>query len=223
MSQSLDRVWFVSDRQIVRGPFNPRELREQYAEGNLSESSLVWRKGHTEWMKLINWAQTPTYDDVWYLKSEGFNSGPYGISAILEKINSRQISTNASAWTPELKQWTSIYEIPQIIEQLGISRRRYPRAPLVGTVHLSGVEQENEITAMSISKGGLGIRFLEDPKLGVEYSMYLDSPLLRGNIYARGRLVYTYENETGIEFTHVSRENHSAIITYLMQFGSQFV
>jgi hypothetical protein len=225
MPQSLDSAWFVYDKEVVKGPFSGAQLREAVTQHQFSPAAWVWRKGHTAWQKLesLNLGLPPKNTDVWYLQSGGFHSGPYRGTEILEKVSSREVTGQAMAWTPELRRWTSIYEIPFIVDRLGICRRKHPRAPLVGTVHMAGVEQETNIHAMSISQGGIGIRFLVQPQMGVEYSIYLDSPLLAGNFYARGRVVYTFENETGIEFTHVSKENRRAIGEYLMQFGPEFV
>lgn len=226
-------IWFVYNHSSVQGPYTSFDLACHVRNSDFHPDSLVWQKGQKEWMKLSEWmnsnqtmVESPTADtpEVWYAEDSGYNSGPYTFESLVNAFAKRDLALSSKVWTDGLTKWTPVYEVHEILEELGVNRRQTTRVPLAGTVTLSnptdGFEAQ-DFSIMTISSGGFGVKGQLEP--GQIVVAKINSPLLSYSINVRARVVYNNEREAGLQFTHVSTETHAAIVEYVNQFSGQSI
>lgn len=219
MSREIERKWFIYNHNSVKGPFERVEILNKMTEGELKPTDLVWSRGHKEWQKLDSWRHVQgLHQDIWYINDNGHNRGPIGMDTVLSEIKQQRISPYGKLWTSGLTKWISYYDVAQISETLNLARRKHPRAPFVGKVQIDGIAEGINLAAHTISSGGLGLKGLRNIKVGHEMNMSIESPLLKGAVYAKAKVVYQNDYDCGLTFTTISPENLSVIADYIQQF-----
>ncbi|MDZ4677805.1 MAG: GYF domain-containing protein [Oligoflexia bacterium] len=157
LDKNMDRIWFIYDHQTVRGPFDSSEVHKGIKFGQYIDSDLIWKRGYKEWQNLAVWiekaAMTASQNDVWYINEDGTNHGPFAFKVVVEKLVKNELSLTAKLWTTGLNKWSSVYEISEFMQYLGISRRKHTRAPFVGSIFIDNVKFA--LTTQCISEGGI--------------------------------------------------------------------
>ena len=226
MAKESEKIWFIYDHKVVRGPYAVTEIRAQINEGNLKLTDLFWRRGHREWLQIEDFDQhaaqeareTNPIEDVWYIEADGFNSGPFQLDVVVKKLKEKELPKTAKVWTSGLTKWISFYEVPRLGEELNITRRQYMRAPYSERILINGNDVPLEAEALTLSAGGMGLRSAPGLAVGQEISINMNSPALTGPVYARAKVVYTSGEQAGLCFTSISSECHAAVVGYVRQF-----
>jgi hypothetical protein len=141
-----------------------------------------------------------------------------------------------------MKSWSTVFELNDLMEKLGISRRENRRAPLIGSVALTASNRESKglvARATSISAAGIGIAGhpgIHDLFVGQKVSISIKSPGIGVDIYLHGEVAYvskskkslTYsidsdptgntESYAGVRFDRVHPETLSLILDYIRMF-----
>jgi hypothetical protein len=214
------KKWFVYDYRNVVGPLTTEELKFLVESGRFEEIDLYWTRGQKEWAPMSTWTdqEVGAEDQVWYVSSGGFNDGPYSLTEIVDFLKIGEIPMTSKMWTEGLRRWATIFEMQQLTEALGISRRKHPRVPLRANVRLTTPVGDVLAEACTLSKGGLGLRGSMGFRNGQEISVMIEEAALGRPVYAKARVVYSSNNDTGLEFTSLSAENESAVVEYIQQF-----
>jgi hypothetical protein len=123
--------------------------------------------------------------------------------------------------TEERKSWQSVYDFPHIIDNLGVSRRKVPRAAMMG--HIIFKQGPNPIIgkARTISENGLGVLCTSDQvHIGETYHIVIDTPHFDQPLSVQGEVLYRLSNgELGIIFHALSGEAKAKIITYVKRYS----
>jgi hypothetical protein len=174
-----DKIWFIYDHDMVRGPYSAQEVSVGVAQRQFLGSDLIWGRTQKQWLKVEVWSSkhggsmstqentnttlaVEDQNDVWYIAFDGMNHGPFTQSAVVEKLRKSELNLACKVWTNGLTQWVGVHEVPELIEQLGISRRRHTRAPFVGSITVEGVDFS--LATLSVSEGGVSGRIEETVK-----------------------------------------------------------
>jgi hypothetical protein len=216
------KQWFVYNHAVVSGPFSSEEIFASISEHRFRPDDLIWAKGQREWMPVESWQmpQEAEAEPQWYISEDGNTLGPITFDEIVHRIKTKEFSSSALLWMPDMQDWASVYQVPTLMEALNISRRKHMRAPLAAKVEITNPELKESTDALTLSMGGLSFRNLKDLSLGQVVSLRICSPVLGGVIYAKARVVYTEGRQTGLEFIHISDENKVAVFEYVKQFES---
>lgn len=122
-----------------------------------------------------------------------------------------------------MKAWKSLYEVNEVMELLGISRREHLRAPLMGTVAVTRSNEDPRgfvAKAASVSVAGIGLSEAFDLRRGDEISILIKSNDIPGNLHIRGEVAYaTDEGQAGIRFLTIHPEMHALIHDYVKRFN----
>lgn len=122
---------------------------------------------------------------------------------------------------PKSKEWKEVYAYPDIVDRLGLSRRKHPRVPILA--QFTGRSNRHEtFTAriITISEGGLGLTEVYDLKIGDEVQGQMTSPHFFQPINVRADVVYSgLDGYIGLNFSQINDESKSAIIEYMKKFG----
>ncbi len=226
MKDEISKIWFIYSHETVTGPFTVAEINEKLKSDSLVPSDLIWCRGHREWEKVRDWkgpspVAAPPSGAQFYVLVNGLNSGPYEHQDIVEKLKNKEFPLTTTLWTEGLTHWVTVYETPSMVDQIGLARRRYPRVPFVGNVHLTAGDQVLDVIGISLSEGGMAIKNLKDVEVGQEISLSVDSPLLTYPIYAKAIVMYRKPSEMGLQFSQLSTESRGAVIEYAKQFENR--
>jgi hypothetical protein len=163
--------------------------------------------------------KTRIQKSVWYVEHLGIQKGPMNSTDLQSYIVSAGILNSCRVWTVGMDRWMHVYEIPDLVEFFGVSRRKTARAPIKGQLLIKKNDSVIEGKAGSISVGGLGFRDINGLSTGDHISLTLKSPLLVMPIHSQGKIVYTSEQGfNGLQFNLLTAETESMISDYVKKF-----
>jgi hypothetical protein len=125
-------------------------------------------------------------------------------------------------WTMGMTQWKSLFEVDEIREQLGLTRRENERAPLLGFVAITRGDESvvNQAKAASISVGGMGLNEAGFLSRGEYLDLLIQSPEFPYPLRIQGDVVYiTNQGYAGIRFDKISSEVHTILFDYVKRFN----
>ena len=140
---------------------------------------------------------------------------------LLSFISKQQDASKVSIQNPKTKEWDDVYAYPDIVERLGISRRKNARVPILA--HFIGSANkgsEFNVKVITISEGGMGFTEVFDLKIGDQVEGQLMSPHFFQPIHLQADVIYSgIDGYIGLKFSHINDESKSAIIEYVKKFG----
>ena len=231
----MDKIWFVYDKSLVSGPYTTTSLRDKLSAGELKTKSKVWWKGQRDWIDLADWIDNHAdYESrinngeeaVWYALKNGHHIGPSTKQELIGILSDLNNLNKIRVWKRGQEKWATVYQFNDISDELGITKRRHPRAPIIGEVILSQSGRQNSHIAASISEGGLGITGNSFLKVGTEIKLMLRSPLLVNAVSATAIVRHISDTYTGMEYLEIDDKFKEMISEYVAQFaapGTQYL
>jgi hypothetical protein len=225
----VSKEWFVYSQSIVAGPFTTDEVQADVSAGRWTNDCFVWWKGQREWMPLTNWrAQVSKIlmqekhesSQVWYIDNAGTPVGPLTRSEMLDGLRSVSKYNKVRLWTVGFDKWTNIFDLHDLMDELGLSRREHARAPVMGTVAVTHMGSDSTTLAMaaSISTAGMGLNSAGFLTKGEDLQLLVKCNEL-GQLHLQGSVAYvTPQGYAGIRFANVSPELQSIIFDYVKRF-----
>lgn len=142
---------------------------------------------------------------------------------LLKLISQQQDVSVVSIQDPVSREWKDVYNFPEIIEKLGLSRRAHPRVPILAQFNGKSTHSEN-FTAriITVSEGGMGFTEVFDLKIGDQVEGLISSPHFFIEIHVAGEVIYSgLDGYVGIKFVQINEEARSSIIDYVNKFKSK--
>lgn len=220
------RDWFILNTGDVSGPWTQQEA-EAYLISQ--RESQIWKKGQNEWMSSEAWLKKYYYNDS--TKAEALPESLYHFKDDQKQLSQISLSTLISQLKdhPNLSQvyickegetvWKESYTFPEITEALGISRRKSPRVPLLGTLTLTAERFEKSFSAVVISEGGLGITQAHGLNIGQKYEGTLESSSLNFPLSIQFEVIFRAPNGyAGLQFVDLGDEALGIILDYISKF-----
>lgn len=142
-------------------------------------------------------------------------------SELLTLIAQQEDISTVAIQDPKTKEWKEVYAFPDIVEKLGISRRKHARVPILAQfVGRTNRHDSFNARIITISEGGLGLTEVYDLKIGDIVEGQLTSPHFFQPINIRADVVYSgLDGYIGLNFTQINDESKAAIIDYMKKFG----
>lgn len=223
----MEKIWFICDANFISGPYSTQDVLSELTNGKVSLQSKIWWKGQRDWISVGDWRQKADSfeknmhkqeEPIWYAEKQGQTYGPIAKTQLIELLCSLTNLSKIRVWKKGQESWATVYEYSDISEELGITRRKYPRAPILGDVSIDKKGQQIAFKAATISAGGLGIVGASALAVGDQLQVSLRSPLMVVGIHATAVVRHAASNYTGIEFVNISQEHKATIIDYVKQF-----
>ena len=219
-------VWFISVSENSEGPYSTEEVKGFIDTGYISPENLIWGRGMKEWVSVTEWvngnyaekiAKRTTKESLWHYAQDGVSKGPMTRSALILELSNISNKSLTLVWTKGMKTWTKLFELPDFIEELGLSRRQHPRAPIQGHVIIPTKKGAVFCKLQTISTGGLGINDTSKQlKTGDLIYLNINAKKLGDMISTKAKVQYTTElGNAGIQFKSISQEAKSKIIEYI--------
>ncbi|OFZ31970.1 MAG: hypothetical protein A2622_12090 [Bdellovibrionales bacterium RIFCSPHIGHO2_01_FULL_40_29] len=166
-------------------------------------------------------AQTFT-DTALYRVQLSFVDQPLMTKTELLAFISKQKNISAiSIQNPKTKEWTDVYAYPDIIERLGLSRRKHPRVPILA--NFTGSSDKGgqlHVKVVTISEGGMGFTEVLDLKIGDTVEGQISSPHFFQPLHVTAEVIYSgIDGYIGLKFLQINDEAKAAIIDYVKKFG----
>ncbi|RYZ65416.1 MAG: hypothetical protein EOP09_14305, partial [Proteobacteria bacterium] len=225
--------WFLYSDDVVTGPFSTEDVNVKLQSGVVSPHSFIWWKGQREWIQITVWSQQlPTIlraidfssqlNPVWYIEMAGSRLGPITQTELVSHLKSLRDLTKVKLWAVGMPAWANIFELHDVMDLIGISRRENERAPLMGNVTItrtSDAPRTYTLRSASISAGGVGMVGSNDLRPGDEIELVINSAHLGAVLHARGKVLYiNSKNFVGVQFSHPQAEMVSVISDYVKKF-----
>lgn len=123
---------------------------------------------------------------------------------------------------PKLKEWKEIYAFKEIVEKLGLTRRKHPRVPILA--QFSGTTSRHEkfnARLVTISIGGLGLTDVFDLKIGDVISGQITSPHFYSPVTIEAEATYCgNDGYVGLKFIQINDDSQSLVTDYVKRFSN---
>lgn len=217
--------WFVSNNEQVSGPFSSEQVHAGVENGSIVGSYLIWSRAMNEWTSVTTWLRKsdqiqqlehPENKSIWHYAVSDSSYGPMTRSEMLESLSKIRDLGDVLVWTHGMKAWASIFDFHDILDDLGVNRRKHPRANISGSVVVN-FEGETFIGQLSsISEGGIGAKNLPQLIPGQEIKLDIKSNHFSSVISVKARVQYVNSRGyAGLKFDNLHMEAKSTIIEYV--------
>jgi hypothetical protein len=222
--------WFVQKDDAIHGPFTTDDVQNRLEAGQLAGTNLIWGPGLDQWQSLQTWArELPNLSAVvaplpeittesWHYAVSGQSYGPMSRSRLLDSLKRLPSVGDVMVWKKGMKEWVPLYEFHDLLTDVGVNKRQFPRADLDGKVVLKGNGATLVARLLSVSEGGVGVELSESGLVpGEALTMELHSPSFREVINAKVEVRYVGEGYVGLKFTQITFEAKGAVIQFIKQ------
>lgn len=226
--------WFIHDDANILGPLDTEQVKSKLRSGEVSYSSHIWSEGQVEWQPLSTWEDHVNANELkldyerlkWKLRESQDKT--------MENLSYQEVIMALKKY-PDLKrvavsfqdedQWTPVYSSYIFMEALGLSRRNFLRAPLMGLAKVSRSQTRFSyvVKTSTIGPGGIGLYGLASNFTpGTPIQLRIESEDLQGSIHVSGVIKYhTDQGFVGIAFDELKPESKELITNYIGRFQSE--
>lgn len=220
--------WFAQKNNKITGPFDQTHI-ESLLQSN-SDDLLLWGKGLSEWLTAKEWQDhikgiqaemTEAQNPNWYFKTSQSSSKPLNFNTLIAEIKKLNTYEDLMIKNDQQDKWVSIFALPLVADEIGITRRQMPRVPILGFLTGQRVDDHSTIKAkvVTISQGGCGVTEGTGITSGTSLKGIIKSPNLIGDIHISADVVYIgKDGYIGMKFSSISPESQSQIVEYVNKF-----
>ena len=161
-------------------------------------------------------------EDVFYRVQINYMDQPLmSRDQLLQLVAKTEDVSEISIQDNKTKEWKDLYAYPDLVEKMGISRRKTQRVPILAQFSGSSNKNKNvSYRVITISEGGMGFTENYDLKIGDEVDGRISSPHFFQPINVKADVIYAgLDGYIGLKFSAITDETKSAIIEYVKKFG----
>ena len=217
--------WFILENESVQGPFSAAELKSRFSH-NPGNQVMVWSKILPQWTPADQWlaqademireSQFQKDGGGWYYGLRGQSHGPMSKRDLIKTLSNLTNVKEVLLWTKGFPNWVTIYQVHEILEEVGINRREHPRAEISGQVKFNVQGRDIVVPLVMISQGGLGVENSQNLNVGQDVMVEIISPHLGSSIRANAAVRYISKTGyTGFKFSKIHPEAKSKIIDFV--------
>ena len=231
----MAQKWFVQIDDQVDGPFSASEIQTRLQTGQLAAHHLVWAAGMEQWRNLTWWTResqfvappastVETVREVWHFAVNGESKGPFQRGILLEELKKLASLGDVLLWTKGMKEWAPLFEFHDILTQIGVNKRQFPRADINGQVTIKTNAGTTLVAPLlTVSEGGMGVQLEEGVTSGMEVNLEITSTAFRAPLRAKADVRYVANGITGFRFSFISPEDKGALVSFVRQSQTRFV
>lgn len=255
MTAINEAKWFIQMHGQIQGPLSQNDFENIVSNFNDDQavSSLVWRKGFSQWVKSNEWqdadqkhslqsaqsSQTPSSksngEDLFEKTfGQSFTEGEFyrvqlnyvdqplmSKEELLTFIAKQPDVSAISIHDPKTQEWKEVYVFADIVEKLGLSRRKQARVPILAQfAGKSNKSEDVSYRVITISQGGMGFTENYDLQIGDEVEGQISSPHFFQPVSVKAEVIYAgHDGYVGLKFSQLTDETKTAVIDYIKKFG----
>lgn len=157
----------------------------------------------------------------WHYSYEGQSHGPMNREQLLLSLKNVKRPSDVLVWTKGMKAWAPLYEFHDLMDDVGVNKRQFPRAAINGKMTIRWDEKTATGTWETISEGGCGGTGFSDLVPGMTVSVDLESKFFFVPLKLKAEVRYVRDNGyVGLRFQKLSMEARGAIIQYIKNHSS---
>lgn len=229
----MEANWFAYVDGEIKGPFHDTELESLFHNW---PHMFIWGQGLQQWIAPTQWKSLMTENPSstratkgaeperkWRLKIDDHEMKDLTYDQMLDVLKTRDDYDAIRVWTEGYSDWRELFQIHQIADELGVSRRKHPRVPIMGGLTCEGPSGQFDLKALSISEGGLGATGSSGSlHIGDRLKIVLKSPNLFAPVNATAEVVYVGpDGYIGLKFLGIQIESKSSIVEYVRKFQEE--
>lgn len=227
----MSAKWFVQKEDLVDGPLTAEDVKARLAAGQFMAPHLIWGRGLDHWITLKAWngdpdlaiqSETDSAPAVWHYANGGQSHGPLMRDELIHTLKDVESLGTVMLWTKGMKEWAPLFEFHDVLTEIGVNKRQFPRADLTGKAIMKGDGATLVAPLVSISEGGFGIQMDNGVVAGQVMSVELHSPAFREVLHAKAEMRYGGLGAIGMKFTYITPETKGAIIQFVRQSQVRF-
>ncbi len=223
--------WFISQSEKVQGPWNTDQVMDWLNSQQDRNGILIFRRGLTEWLTVTDFLRGDTSEfeertlvtkeeTLWHYAIEGVSHGPITRPELIQQLSRMKNNSSAVLWTRGMKAWVPVYEFSDIMDEVGINRRQYPRLAISGTVKIQFEQKAYEGTAQTISETGFGAQMAMPMEAGQIITFEIHSPQVSSAMRGRAEVRYvTGDLTTGFKFHLLDATTRTTLHDLIKQTG----
>jgi hypothetical protein len=224
--------WFVQIGDKVEGPMRTEEVQSRIQAGVFPKQALIWAAGLEHWQNLQSWmgevgqmsldSGKTEGPEAWHYAVGGQSKGPLSREAMVQEIKTLSGAGEIMLWCKGMKEWVPLYEFHDLLSEVGMNKRQFPRAELSGKAVIKGSGTTLIAPLLSLSEGGFGVALDSGPVSGEVFTVELQSSSFREPLHAKAEVRYLGEGVVGFKFTHLNVETKSLVIQFIKQSQMRF-
>lgn len=223
--------WFIYHKNTVFGPFSTDDVNTHVDSGRFDGECFIWWKGEKDWIPVSQWQQSlpaiikkleSHYNVEWKIRTPELTTDLMSFELCIEFLKKVELKNGIYICKSGSNNWENIYSNSIFMNALEMTRRKFPRVPVVATAKISKSDTKFSylVKVNMIGEGGIGVTGLSKnfPIQG-KIEIKLEGPNFPTPLFAEGKVVYhSKDGLTGIEFDAVTAEVRASIIDYVNQF-----
>lgn len=219
--------WFLLLDGQVTGPYGDQDIQNRIDN---STDTLIWGRGQTEWLRPEKWqtslkalAEQKNLEQQnsrqWKMRVDQKELTPMTFDELIENLKEYTSLSSVRIWTEGFDDWKEVFQVRQVADELGVSRRQHLRVPVMGSMKGTAGLGEVDAKIISISEGGIGVNDVKSLQIGEKFSAKLSSPNLFMDITCNMEVVYLgADGYAGLRFLGLPNDAKSIIISYVKKF-----
>lgn len=140
---------------------------------------------------------------------------------LMQFTSQQEDVSKISIYDKNTRLWKEVYAFPEIVEKLGLTRRKHPRVPILAQFSGSSTRHE-KLTArvITLSEGGIGLTDVYDMQIGDKLSGQITSPHFYTPLKLEAEVTYSgHDGYVGLAFTQINDDAKSLIMDYVRRFS----
>ena len=219
----MKKIWFTSTSDTIMGPLSTQEVMNGIQSGQFHSVTWIWWMGQTEWISLEDWEnkkeellKTSVIEKPeWYYRVSK-KHGPYTENELAHRLIQAGDLADVQIWSNGMDKWKSVYQVENIINQLGLTKRKYPRVGFQGKAIITKNNKEFNRDIINLSAEGLGIADVDFLKPNDQINIKIKSDLLPSDVELFGLVYYvTHQGYSGISFINIDNSNKKIILDFI--------
>ncbi|MCB0357651.1 MAG: DUF4339 domain-containing protein [Bdellovibrionales bacterium] len=218
--------WFIYVDEEVSGPFPTEVIEKQIETGELGSQCLIWGQPQQEWKSPSWWRNNlhslmsshipPKKSKQWHFVVDEISHGPMSRDELIDCLKVLDEKTKVLVWTNGMSDWQPLYEVEDLMNDVGISRRQHPRAHIMGQLIVQKQDQTFIGQLKTISAGGCGFQGVEGLKVGSEVKITIKSDAFYKDVSAQAEIRYISKTGfIGVKFLAINSEDKANIINFV--------
>ena len=136
-------------------------------------------------------------------------------------ISAQDDVSQVSIYDKKSNEWKEVYAFREIVDKLGLTRRKHPRVPILAQF-MGSTNRHSHFTArvVTISIGGLGLTDVFDLKIGDHIKGQMTSPHFYSPVHFEAEVTYAgQDGYVGFKFTQINDDALSLVTDYVNRFS----
>jgi hypothetical protein len=229
----MSAKWFISQDDNVVGPLTTEDVKNRLEASEFAGTDMIWGQGMSQWQNLSWWlkelpglseiAPIEPVNETWHYALAGKSFGPFPRQALVKELKDLGAVKEVMLWTKGMREWAPLYEFHDLLTEIGVNKRQYPRADIPGKAVLKAGGTTLIAPLLTISEGGMGVRLDGGLVSGQTVTIEIQSPAFHEPLHMRGEVRYGSNGVMGLRFTNVTSEGRATIIQYVRKNQTRFV